>query len=329
VRYDTALYNSNFVRISSIDYSNMKVLMRTVDDTENVEVEIDGNEDVYTLKVMAGSVKADWSDVDRLRLAWNGQLLRDGDKIASCGIKEGDLVAVAQGKQAYPALPAKVGGTVQKAGPHLAKAAAAPAAASGYPAAKAAPAAPAAVAPKPAAKAKEAAAPLPPASANAIKPTTEHRNEIDGALQKLTSHPWEVQHTAYSTLMKLLKNVCEQPGNEKYRSINPDNGVLKAKVFDIDGGKDLLMAAGFKQENGAGNFTSGREADLLAREAFACLSNHAVKQHEKQERKVRDEKIAEAIKKDGHNRPNDGGNKRMNLGAPGTRGGNAPRRGGG
>ena len=86
---------------------SLKILMRSTTCAEKTELEIDDSEDVYTLKVMAGSIKEEWSDVDKIRLAHKGQLLRDHDKISAAGIKDGDFVAVSVSKTAFGALPAK------------------------------------------------------------------------------------------------------------------------------------------------------------------------------------------------------------------------------
>ena len=103
-------------------------------------------------------------------------------------------------------------------------------------------------------------------------------------LFSLVEHPWEVQQTVYATLLKLLQNVVEKPTEPKFRSINPNNAVLKAKVFDVNGGRALLEAGGFKQASADAPLTCTRDDDLILREAFGCLKNHVTKQSEKQQR---------------------------------------------
>merc|ERR1719158_298001 len=60
---------------------------------------------------------------------------------------------------------------------------------------------------------------------------------------------WEKQETCYVALLKLLGNIVAHPGEAKYRHLRTSNLVLKEKVFDVPGAKDLLLALGFEEKD--------------------------------------------------------------------------------
>lgn len=47
-------------------------------------------------------------------------------------------------------------------------------------------------------------------------------------------------------LLKLLGNVLDDPGNDKYRKIRSENKTIKEKLLRLDGCAELLRAIGFK-----------------------------------------------------------------------------------
>jgi hypothetical protein len=72
---------------------------------------------------------------------------------------------------------------------------------------------------------------------------------IDSALQTLLTSNFDAdtQHCVV-TLMKVLDNVLQKPGNTKVRSIRLQNPAFHSKVASRTGGIDVLLACGFVQE---------------------------------------------------------------------------------
>jgi hypothetical protein len=63
-----------------------------------------------------------------------------------------------------------------------------------------------------------------------------------------------------------VSNVVDNPGEEKYRTINMENKVFRTKVKPFIGGKHLLVAVGFKENEGGTALVLKEDADpkLLA-----------------------------------------------------------------
>jgi hypothetical protein len=51
------------------------------------------------------------------------------------------------------------------------------------------------------------------------------------------------------TLTKILTNIIDSPTNEKFLRLKLSNPTLKQKIFDINGGLDILLACGFEHES--------------------------------------------------------------------------------
>ena len=59
----------------------------------------------------------------------------------------------------------------------------------------------------------------------------------DASTEKIT--------TASKTLRKILSNLANEPGNEKFRRLRVGNAQIQAKILCLDGAEAFLMALGF------------------------------------------------------------------------------------
>ena len=76
---------------------------------------------------------------------------------------------------------------------------------------------------------------------------------IDTALQTLLTSNFDADtQQCVVTLMKVLDNVLQKPGNVKVRSIRLENPAFHSKVASRTGGIDVLLACGFVQETPTG-----------------------------------------------------------------------------
>mmetsp|Transcript_27811 Transcript_27811/g.65545 ORF Transcript_27811/g.65545 Transcript_27811/m.65545 type:complete len:198 (-) Transcript_27811:215-808(-) len=123
--------------------------------------------------------------------------------------------------------------------------------------------------------------------------------ELAAALGQMGTSEWSKQETCYLTLLKLLDNVLSHPGEDKYRRLKTGNAALKAKVFDVQGARNFLLAAGFVEEEGgellAAPASLRPESLAAAREALQKHANDA-KMHEL--RVERDARITKAKAED-------------------------------
>ena len=73
-----------------------------------------------------------------------------------------------------------------------------------------------------------------------------NKGSLDLALQTLLKNNFDVDSSAcIVTLMKILDNLLQKPGNEKVRSIRLQNPAFANKVGKHKGGVDFLLACGF------------------------------------------------------------------------------------
>ena len=76
--------------------------------------------------------------------------------------------------------------------------------------------------------------------------TARNKGSLDLALQTLLKNNFDVDSsTCIVTLMKILDNLLQKPGNEKVRSIRLQNAAFAIKVGQRKGGVDFLLACGF------------------------------------------------------------------------------------
>jgi hypothetical protein len=121
---------------------------------------------------------------------------------------------------------------------------------------------------------------------------------LAASLAEMGKSDWELQEKAYSILLKVLKNILQNPNEEKFRSMKASSAALM-KVLCVPGGEAVLLAAGFVN-NGETFSLSG--ADLSAcTTAVAAVEEHANKAKMNELRRKRDEQIDAAKAASGTN----------------------------
>jgi hypothetical protein len=53
-----------------------------------------------------------------------------------------------------------------------------------------------------------------------------------------------------TVLGKLLQNIADNPGEEKYRTVKRENKAIRGRILDVKGGEAALVAAGFQPVSG-------------------------------------------------------------------------------
>jgi hypothetical protein len=95
-----------------------------------------------------------------------------------------------------------------------------------------------------------------PPAADSAGPRRAHVEEAQAALvaalygsilQSLVN-PAPKQAACVEALTRIVKNVVEHPGEEKYRRLKTTNEAFKAKVLAAKGGEEYLLAAGWRSE---------------------------------------------------------------------------------
>lgn len=88
-----------------------------------------------------------------------------------------------------------------------------------------------------------AAPPTAPSVAPAAAPAT---TPLSAALAQLRiRNPPATYQTAITTLLKLLKNITENPMEEKYRRIKKANPAFNKRLGGVTGARDVIVACGF------------------------------------------------------------------------------------
>lgn len=75
--------------------------------------------------------------------------------------------------------------------------------------------------------------------------TADEPGELQAALAELAKNETEVRRTALQMLLKMTKNVEENPTEPKFRRIKMANPAFQKKVEAATGGVDVMMAAGW------------------------------------------------------------------------------------
>lgn len=65
------------------------------------------------------------------------------------------------------------------------------------------------------------------------------------AVVKLSASAGQQEEDVLNLVLKLLNNITEHPGEQKFRRLNTENAKLREGLFKFDGAKALLAAAGF------------------------------------------------------------------------------------
>jgi len=112
------------------------------------------------------------------------------------------------------------------------------------------------------------------------------------ALKRMsTEAPWDKQETCYVTLLKVLANIVDKPGEAKFRHLNTENAALQNKIFSVPGAMDYLLAIGFKQVGSALDMDEGNAASVA--QARTQLEKFANEANMNELRRKRDLKIVE------------------------------------
>lgn len=187
----------------------------------------------------------------------------------------------------------------------------------------AAPAAPAPAAPAPVAAAAKPAAPEWPEPA----PVPVDDAKLKPALKRVAAETWEVQDAFFATGMKVLNNILQKPGEEKFRKLKRTNPALSSKFLDVAGGAgtELALLAGFEATSEE-FLTMPGEPDGRCTEVRNKMKSSHYSAWETHARQERDAKIAEEMAKDKASAPRyyggDGeGGGRATYGADRRRGG--------
>jgi hypothetical protein len=79
---------------------------------------------------------------------------------------------------------------------------------------------------------------------------------LHGSILQTAHNPAPKQAACVETLLRLLKNVEEHPGEEKYRRVKCTNEKIKSLVLGVKGGEAYLKACGWRE--GVYDFTRHR-----------------------------------------------------------------------
>ncbi|CAK9083334.1 unnamed protein product [Durusdinium trenchii] len=116
-----------------------------------------------------------------------------------------------------------------------------------------------------------------------------YRDEPVGSGESTSELDRGCPETCYVTLLKLLNNIVEHPSEAKFRHLKTSNAALKAKVFDVPGAKDFLVACGFVEDGDGLDCPSGVDVTPVRDR----LKKHADDAKMNELRRERDAKIAE------------------------------------
>jgi hypothetical protein len=156
---------------------------------------------------------------------------------------------------------------------------------------------PAAPAPAPA----PAAAPSAPAKPAVPEPTPLPIDEeaANDALNRIAAEEWEIQEVFYNTTLKILNNILQNPGEEKFCQLKKANPALSSKVFAVGSGAGtrLLELAGFDGSS-SDEFLKMASLDGRLTAVRDKVKTAGTTAWEKQARKERDAKIKDAMEKD-------------------------------
>eukprot|EP00441_Pelagodinium_beii_P041182 CAMPEP_0197636518 /NCGR_PEP_ID=MMETSP1338-20131121/11998_1 /TAXON_ID=43686 ORGANISM="Pelagodinium beii, Strain RCC1491" /NCGR_SAMPLE_ID=MMETSP1338 /ASSEMBLY_ACC=CAM_ASM_000754 /LENGTH=205 /DNA_ID=CAMNT_0043208757 /DNA_START=42 /DNA_END=659 /DNA_ORIENTATION=+ len=101
-------------------------------------------------------------------------------------------------------------------------------------------------------------------------------------------------------MTKMLKNVLENPGEEKFRKVRTSNPKFSSKVYNMRGAPEFFRLVGFKDTIEEGFIVLPADADLaLLQKGVDALSAQAVARAEAEESKRKeDEEKAKAAQKE-------------------------------
>jgi len=120
---------------------------------------------------------------------------------------------------------------------------------------------------------------------------------VEAAVERLDAVEWAIQEMFYTTLLKVLNNILQNPQEAKFRSLKKGNAALKSKLFDVaeSAARDLLQLAGF--EDSAETIGLAGPPDGRCTAVRDAVTSKGEKRKHDQIRKERDARIAEEKKR--------------------------------
>mmetsp|Transcript_91279 Transcript_91279/g.144232 ORF Transcript_91279/g.144232 Transcript_91279/m.144232 type:complete len:536 (+) Transcript_91279:63-1670(+) len=124
------------------------------------------------------------------------------------------------------------------------------------------------------------------------------------ALKRVEQQEWEVQEPFFSTGMKVLNNILQNPGEQKFRQLKRTNAALSSKLLNVaeNAGVELMQLAGFEAESEE-LLVMQAEPDGRCTEVRNRLKAAHYSAWEKKQRTDRDARIKEEMEKDKANAP--------------------------
>jgi hypothetical protein len=124
------------------------------------------------------------------------------------------------------------------------------------------------------------------------------------ALTRIAEQTWEVQEPFFTTGMKVLNNILQNPGEQKFRQLKRTNATLSSKLLNVaeNAGVELMQLAGFEATSEE-LLVMQSEPDGRCTEVRNRLKACHYTAWEKHARQERDAKIKEEMDKDKSNAP--------------------------
>eukprot|EP00931_Biecheleriopsis_adriatica_P107484 TRINITY_DN81828_c0_g1_i1.p1 TRINITY_DN81828_c0_g1~~TRINITY_DN81828_c0_g1_i1.p1 ORF type:complete len:243 (+),score=69.84 TRINITY_DN81828_c0_g1_i1:38-766(+) len=133
-----------------------------------------------------------------------------------------------------------------------------------------------------------------------VKRTDLTGNSWEQAMERLDAHKGADYSECTSTMTKMLKNVLENPEEEKFRKVRLSNPKFSSKVYSMRGAPEFFRLVGFKDSIEEGFIILPADADLsLLQQGVDALAAQAVARVEAEDKKKKeDEEKARAAQKE-------------------------------
>lgn len=118
-------------------------------------------------------------------------------------------------------------------------------------------------------------------------------------MARLDAHTATEYNECTATMTKMLNNIIQNPGEEKFRKVKISNPKFSSKVYSLKGAPEFFKLVGFKDTIEEGCIVLVADADLaLLQRGVDALAAQAISRTEAAERKIKeDEQKAIAAKK--------------------------------
>merc|ERR1712039_156191 len=182
--------------------------------------------------------------------------------------------------------------------------------------------------------------PMPPASGwqkgtniAFVAPVVDGGINVGAAMTEITKlrqiEPWEDQEACYLTMLKVLANIFNNPGEPKFCSLKIENPAIQKKILRHDGSRGYLEAVGFREDAGSLVIPTDRSAQAkFAHQLLEGFGNEAQYDKIRAERhaKAKEEKAKDAAN-EGWKRPKANESAGYGGDSGGKGGGKGPMRG--